>query len=171
MSETLARKDVAEAWGVKRQWIDQLVNAGRLITDDEGRIDAAHAAEVRATMDPEHMARYRLNQAAGGRPEADPLQEVTAKAKTKLALLKAEDAEIELKLKKGALVPKDLVTQQAYTIAKSFASQLQPLPEMLAPELAVLTEPNEIRDRLQKAFDQLLTDLRNGFASLGTPTA
>lgn len=168
MGERIKRKQVAELWGVSRQAIDELVKDGRLIEGADHCIDSDHAAEVRKGMDPEYIARFALSTAA---TKADPktleLNQLSALAKTRLAATKAEDAELELKLKKGALVPKDLVTQQSYTVARMFIQRLQPLPETLAAELVVMTDRAEVRDRLQKAIDQLLEDLRTGMASLG----
>jgi hypothetical protein len=173
MGERLTRGQAALRVGVKRQRIDELIKDGRL-KEEGATVDADELDELWATFDVTYVARDRTNKNKGGAaaaPDADNVRAMKTLnvARALSAKLKAQEAELDFKVKQGQYVPKQLVTQQTYTVLKMLSTRLTAMPRQLAPELALLLHPAEVQDRLSKEVDRLIQDLRDGLADLGKP--
>lgn len=165
MGERLTRAQAARRVGVSRQRIDAIIAEGRL-KEEGATVDADEVDAVWSTIDPDYAARRD----AAAKPAVDPkVAALFNQAKTKKELLRVQELELNLKVKQGAFVPRQLVTQQAYAVSKLVTTKLQNLPRQMAPQLAILLEPAEIEDLLSKEVDKLLQDLRDGLAELGDP--
>lgn len=167
MGERLTRAQAAERKGVSRQRIDELINEGKL-REERATVDADELDELWNTFDVSYTARHHAGKAARAPidEEESRLRKLLNKAKTQDAVLKAQEREIELKVRRGQLVDKQMVTQQAYTVAKKASTQLQNLPRQLAAQLAVLTDPAEVEEVLARSINTIISEIRNELASL-----
>ena len=73
--------------------------------------------------------------------------------------LKIEKAEKELQLKLGTLVELAVIKRQVLAANYTVKNQLLALPDRLAGELAVMTDPHAIRNRLRTSIIETLNEL------------
>ena len=169
MGERLTRGQAALRVGVTRQRIDELIKGGKL-REEGATVDSEELDELWETFSPDHVNRDRNGKemrGGGGAKVPNATAEIYNKAKAKSAIIKSQEAELDLKIKQGLFVSKQAVIQQCYSATKRITSRLQALPRQLAPELALLLSPGEVQDRLSKEIDALLQDLRDGLSDLG----
>lgn len=168
MGERLTRADIAKHFDVSVTRVGQLIGEGRL-TEERATVDLEQAEALWASMDPDYKARAQAQKAA--KETGDKISTAFNAAKARHQVAKAKQAEIDLDKKRGLLVERELVTQQAYTAGKQFHAKLTAIPRQLAPQLALLTNPAEIEQLLTSAIDAAQAEIRNALAELGAPAA
>lgn len=165
MGERLTRAEAAKRQGVSRQRIDELINDGKL-KEERATVDSDDLDALWAAMDPDYVARHRMGKAGKPvDPEAEKLGSLFNKAKTQKEVLRAQELELNLKIKRGQFVDKQQVTQQAFTVAKLVATRLQNLPRQLAPQVAVLLKAEECEEVIAREVARIISDMRDGLAS------
>ncbi len=164
--QRLTRKEAAEHFGVSATRVGELIRDGRL-AEAGATVDLEEAEALWASMDPDYRSRMVSQKAA--KVVSDKINETFNRAKTAKMVAQAQEADLELKIKQGLFVPKQMVTQQAYTAAKQFHTRLTMLPRQLAPQLAIESSPAEIEQMLTSAIDVIVAEIRNALAELGTP--
>ena len=184
--EKMSRKELAQYAGVTPERIRQHIVEGHLTEElvpglghviDKAQADAFFQSQSADHVFRDRAAKQRNGESAGeegGAPDAGAKGPADYKAgrmlnfaKAKTAKIKADLAELELKEKRGSLVERSLVQQQAFTLAKLIVQAFTVMPEKLAPELAILTDIDEVRERLQVELAGVIKELNEGFEGLG----
>ena len=167
MAERLTRAELAKHFGVSVSRIQQLVGDGRLL-EERGTIDLEQAEQVWDDMDPGYLARVNAQKQ---RKEADgKVSQAFNIAKARKEAAKAQEAELDLKIKQGKYVDRQVVEQQAYAMAKLFLTKCSGIGRQLAPSLALEKDPAKIEHAVQSAIDTAIAEIRNGTAELAGRT-
>lgn len=162
MSKTASRLEYAKLRGVSRQAVDAAVKTGRIAAavGPDGRLDIALAdklwAENTNPVQGEHgHVRKRVKKgqeeiveaakSVGIDPNAPP---PLSESKTLEAAYKARLAQIEYEEKSGQLVEADKVKKEAFRTARITRDAMLAIPDRLAAELAGITEPFVIHQKL-----------------------
>lgn len=177
MGERLNRAQAAERQGVRRQRIDELIAEGKLTerNDSDGQGNYLDSDEIDAAwagFDPDMVQRAALAKTLNGKgadKAADPnaaqgaqVARVMAQAKAKAQVLKANDLEMDLQIKRGMWVLREAVVQQAYTAANMLSHRLHAAVQQLAPQVCVITDPGEAQELLNRILiEGILVDYRN----------
>jgi hypothetical protein len=154
-----SQADFARLHGWGRSYVTALKHAGRLVLNDGGQVDVqASLARIQATTE-------RPEQASA--PAVPPAVRVDRDRKE---FYDAENARLDLEERLGKLVRADQVLEAVADAGALFASQLDSLPDRLAPQIAALgSDEARIRallvDTLESARHDLVTRLRARSAS------
>lgn len=167
MGERLTRAEAAEQLDVSRQRVEELIKEGRLPEQHEAGagyfIDSEDVGRVAATLDIDKKR-------PASKPASDPQLELIARqsnlAKAKSAILKSQDQELELQIKKREYVPRSRVQAHAMSAGKLLTQRLQAACQQLAPQVCVLKTQEEALDLLKRVLlDGVLADFRNDIAT------
>ena len=148
---------VAQVFGLTVRRIQQLTQDGILVTEADGK---------RRVYDlPDTVQRYiryvseRLNAKSGiGAAEIERRKEL---AEAELKEAKAEIASLDLKELWGKMHRSEDVEQKTMELVYAIRAMLQALPGRLAMDLAAITKPAEVSERLKTEINHVLSQLSN----------
>lgn len=162
MAKTASRAQYAKLRGVSRQAVDAAVKTGRIAAAvlEDGKLDVDLADKLwaentnpvvgehghirkRKQKDVESILNVVID--AGIDPNAPP---PLAESKTLEAAYKARLAQIEYEEKSGKLVDAEKVKKEAFRTARITRDAMLSIPDRLAAELAGITEPFVIHQKL-----------------------
>lgn len=182
-SQLLSPRAFGAALGVKRQAVQQAIQAGRLreaVTRDERtgfwRIDLEKGrAEWEAWADPAKRPKGRKPagrpaQASRGTPSlferetpddrARKRELVThARASTERTMLDAELKRIELEQLRGNLVDRREVQKEGFRLARLVRDRLQAIPDRVAASVAAMDKPAQVHEVLAAEIAKALESL------------
>ena len=169
----LRQKDFAAHIGCKPGYITNLKQDGRLVMRDDGLVLVAESiARIEATRDPakravaaRHAAERGAALAAAGegdRPTEDPdtlANPDYQQARAKREHYAAEREEMRYRQEAGELLVATEVEGQLATILTELRTRLEALPDTLGPQLAPLTDEQQVRTRLAEEIELALGDV------------
>ena len=148
---------VAQVFGLTVRRIQQLTQDGILVTEADGK---------RRVYDlPDTVQRYiryvseRLNAKSG--IGAAEIERRKALAEAELKEAKAEIASLDLKELWGQMHRSEDVEQKTMELVYAIRAMLQALPGRLAMDLAAITKPAEVSERLKTEINHVLSQLSN----------
>jgi excisionase family DNA binding protein len=168
MGERRTRAEAAEQLGVTRQRVEELIKAGRLPEQYETGaghyIDSDDVERARASLDVDKKTAQ-----ASSKPAIDPQVEMLHRqhnlAKTKSAILKTQELELDLSIKKGEYVASAMVRATGTMAGKMLAQRLGAACQQLAPQVCVLKDQEAALALLRRVLiDGVLADFRNDIA-------
>ena len=170
----LTPKQFAEHLGVKPGYVTRLKADGRLVlTDDRKRVRVAESvARIHATRDPARASKLDTeappasgtNDPAGaGLEQRHDFQDARAKREH----YAAESAELEFRRAAGELMEAALVTATVADAVVTLRGRLETLPDLLAPQIAALSDEQAIRATLAEHVEHMLGELAAHFGKLG----
>lgn len=144
--------------GCGRSWVTELKKQGRLVLDSEGRVLVeASKARIAASNGADERAAVTT-------PKLKDARERKENAEANLK-------EIELAERMGKLMPADQVISAVASAAVTLRTRLESLPDVLAPQLAAMTDEQEIRALMADQVEHLLAELSAGFESVAKVAA
>lgn len=178
MTKTANRAEYAKLRGVSRQAVAAAIKSGRITAAvlDDGTIDIALAdklwAENTNPVQGEHghiSKRKNKNEdeliEAARSVGVDPLHPPTlAESKTLEAAYKARLAQIEYEQKSGQLVDAEGVKKEAFRVARITRDAMLAIPDRLSAELAGITEPFVIHQKLMAEIRSAIEEVSKGCA-------
>lgn len=175
MAELISQSEYARRKDVSRQYINRLVQQGKIPTDEEKRIDPDIADAVLAQLaDPAR----RLNGDAEDEYEPVPADDYEednaggapvnghtsfAKFRSAREAYQAKLSQLDYEERSGKLVKKDDVEREAFDIARQLRDRFLSIPQEVAGTLVGMTDEREIakflrskiRDALMEAADDV----------------
>lgn len=118
---------------------------------DASLADAQWAGNTNAAPPPDPSARNMPHPAGGGPSMAD--------AKRMRAIYQAERERLAVMREKGELILADTVKAEAARLARQVRDLLLMIPARCAAQAAALTDPEEVRDLLEREIEQALRGL------------
>ena len=176
MKKTANNAEYAKLRGVTKQAVGAAIKSGRIAAavGEDGRLDVALADKLWAeNTNPSqgahgHMRRRRKKDAeeileaavaVGIDPNAPP---PLMESKTLEAAYKARLAQIEYEQKSGQLVDVDGVKKEAFRTARITRDAMLAIPDRLAAELAGITEPFVIHQKLMTEIRAAIEEVSKG---------
>lgn len=188
MSQKLSQAEFARHLGVRRSYVTQLKQTGRLVIDENGLIDVdASTARIAATADPgkQAVAARHAQQRGGELPSApladnaperapESLEEPEApgtpdyqKARARKEEANAQLAEIEVAKQAASLFDASEVIAAVADAGAIFRTSLDSRRPLLVSQLAVLSDEAEVRLLLEEQDEYLLTELAAKLTTAG----
>lgn len=167
MPELITPTEYARRRGVSHVAVGKAIKKGRIstVTGENGRkmIDPAVAdIQWARNTDPQQSARANAQKAAYTPPPAGADAgngSAYWDARTRRETADASRAELELRKLEGELVERRRVEAAAAGIGRMLRDAVLGVPTKLAPDLAHLTDPWEIEQRIAAALRQVLDDI------------
>lgn len=172
---TLTQKAFAEHIGCRPSYITKLKQDGRLVIGDDGLVRVAESiARIEATRDPAKRAvaerhaaaRGATLQAAAGegadKPAEDPATLANPDyqaARAKREHYAAEREEMRYRQEAGELLVAVEVEGEVATILTELRTRLEALPDTLGPQLAPITDEQQVRTRLAEEIELALAEV------------
>ena len=150
MADLLNTEQMAVLLDLSPQRLRELTRRGVTPKAGHGRYDPA--ATVPA------YCRHIREQAAGRAAAGEGLDLVEERAK--LARVQRLEGELRIAEKRRALVPAAEAEEQGRRLAGIIVSALGNLPDRLADELAGMTDPHRMANRIREETDALIQDIR-----------
>lgn len=156
------QSEFARQQGFSRQYVRKLINSGIVALETDGRIDPAKAKNaIDAIRNP---AKNLQRKGRPADPVADPagdasLNQLLLRSRIKESVERSYVAELRRKEREGELVDVAAMERLWAITAQTVRDGLLSLPELLAHELAAITDPAQVRDRLRAGFVKLLQEL------------
>lgn len=172
---TLTQKAFAEHIGCRPSYITKLKQDGRLVIGDDGLVRVAESiARIEATRDPAKRAvaerhaaeRGATLQAAAGegadKPAEDPATLANPDyqaARAKREHYAAEREEMRYRQEAGELLVAVEVEGEVASILTELRTRLEALPDTLGPQLAPITDEQQVRTRLAEEIEMALGEV------------
>ena len=182
MTEKLSKGDFAKKIGVSNSQISQLINAGRVVLDGEGKyakvlVDESIALiESTKDLSKKGVADRHANERAektGEPQQTTPQIEESGKASSVYQQSKAMRekynamlAKLEFEKAIGKVLDLNDVTLAISRAATDLRGQLETLPDRFAAQFAAENDPAKIRLQAAETIEHLLTGLEKHFKKL-----
>jgi hypothetical protein len=175
MSKFISQAEYARQKDVSRQYINKLVQAGRIPTDEKKRIDPDIADAVlvqdadpaRRLNDPEYESESIIEQ------DSDVGSSVSATGHTPFAKFRsareayqAKLAQLDYEERAGQLLKKAEVERETFDVARQLRDRFLSLPQELSGTLVSLTDEKEIKKYLRAKIRDTLMEVADD-VSLG----
>jgi hypothetical protein len=186
MMNELNQKQFAEAQGWSRSYVTELKQAGRLVITANGKVNVeASLLLIKQSEDPNRddvRNRHAGNRGQGAgsekpaaaekpKKEKDPNQVTFAEARARKEHFLAEQAQLDFEKSSGKLVEMEAVRNAGADIGAQLRATLENLPDQLSPELAPITDPDQMHAVLVEKFQDVLTGLSARIAQSIAKTA
>ena len=163
MPEFVSQAEYARRKDVSRQYINKLVQTGRIPTDEKKRINPDVADEVlRLDADPARKLTEEDDD-AGVDLETSPAGDSEMVSFTRIRTAKegfnAKLAELDYRQKAGQLVRVDEVEKETFETARLVRDRFLALPQEVAGALVNLNDENEIKKFLRLKIRDVLVDV------------
>ena len=169
--ELISQREYARRRSISNVAVNRAVKAGR-ITLVDGKIDPVLAdrqwAENTDPSTPKNRVTGKPKQVRGkdevsapmdlGSPETSPSTGY-AKARAVREVYNAQNAKLDLDLKRGELVRADEVRIAAFSMARKTRDQLIALPERLSTLLAATEEASEVHKILEEEIERICLEI------------
>lgn len=182
--ESLKLREFAARMGWRPSYVTQLKADGRLVLSADGRVLVAESiARIRETADPAKFAVAAHHAAKRGEGTAPASTEAPitppapaesdlaensnyqiSRAKREHFLAKA--AERDYLISMGQLLPADQVLAALIDAIATLRKGLEAVPDILAPQLAPVTDENTTRSMLADAIEHALEDTARQFTRI-----
>lgn len=172
--DEMTQRAFAEHIGKRPSYITELKQAGRIVMSADGRrVMVAESLErIEATKSPDkaHVAE-RHAQARGDEPavEETAADASYAESRARRENFQAKLAELEYRRQAGELVELAAVQATVADICTVLRSGLETLPDVLAPQIAPVTDESIVRARLAEEVELLLGQVEHRVAEIGRP--
>lgn len=154
--------DYARHRKVDRSYINRLAKRGILVL--RGKLVDVAASDAVLDDKPVDVGAREPTPAAQPRPASEAVAAPTgssfAQARTAEMVFRARLRKLEFETRTGRFLSADEVKVKWYTICRQIRDKLLALPAKLAPQLAALSEPAEIRDLLDLEIIAILKALQ-----------
>jgi phage terminase Nu1 subunit (DNA packaging protein) len=174
VAEKITRAEYARRRGWSRAYVTQLVQAGRLLLDEGGRLDPDEAdAALAAARDPSthpqstagahlagEMAAPGLGRGRGA--EGASAGPTYMQARTLREAYQAKLAELEYRERSGQLLDRAAAEAESLALGRELRETLLVLPPRLAQALAESSDPHECEAILEAALLEALETLASG---------
>ena len=173
MAELISQSEYARRKDVSRQYINRLVQQGKIPTDESKRIDPDIADTVLAQLaDPAR----RLNGNADDENEPVPVDDYDeenagspsvnghtsfAKFRSAREAYQAKLAQLDYKEREGKLVKKDEVEREAFDISRQLRDRFLSIPQEVAGTLVGMTDEKEIAKFVRSKIRDALMEAAN----------
>lgn len=177
MAELVSQSEYARRRDVSRQYVNKLVQQGRIPTDEKKRIDPDTADAVlqmdadpaRRLNDPEQEnvpdpANSFEEEAAGG---ASGGHTSFARFRSAREAYQAKLAQLDYEERAGQLLRKSEVERETFDVARQVRDRFLALPQELAGALVKLADENEIKKYLRAKIRDTLMEVADD-VGLGT---
>lgn len=176
----LSRQEAASYLGVSASQIDNLVHRRQIERAGRGKFEQFELDRYKAGISPAHKMTQEVVKASGGQRNSKQAQDgsngssavnpqsgsVLLAARTKNEVLKAQKAELDYLREKGDLIEREVVKQQCAAISRILANALRAMPRRVSGEIAILTDPKEVKDLLDTEIGNALEEAQNALAAL-----
>ena len=158
-------REFADHLGITPGYVSKLKKAGRLVLQGKRIVVDASKARIDATSDPareyvkEHNAAERARKASD---PATPAETSYASARARRELALAEQAELDLRKRKGELCDVQEVERAFQALAVQVRTKFEALPDRTAPEVTALQDEARTHALLAEAVEDILADLAAG---------
>ena len=175
MTNEVTRAEFARLRGIKPSYVTELAKAGRLVlTDDGKRVRVAESiASIEATRDPSKQAvadRHAAGRAAQSDAPADEPESISnpdyQAARAKREHYAAEREEMRYRQEAGELLVATEVAGALSSILTELRTRLETLPDTLGPQLAPVTDEQQVRARLADEIEVALGDVAHRFSGV-----
>ena len=182
---TLTQAAFARHLGVVKSYVTLLKQQGRLVMSEDGKVDVAASEEkIKATEDPgkvsvaERHSKNRQVLVSPSNPakteeDEPPVEQGTPdyqKARARKETANADIAEMEARSRAGQLMESALVIAAVADVGATLRTYLQTLPAILAPQLATMSDENQIRLLLNDQIEQALAELSARLSAMAKGT-
>lgn len=154
----LTQAACAKKYNVNRQYISELVKKGKLVLNENNKIDVVLAESFfslsQSKKKEESEKRVIQSTTASLSDDATMNQVLTYKYK-----IEAQTKEIELLKKKNQLLDKDMILQEISKIGNKLKEGLLAIPSRISSELAQESDSKTIYNRLNKEIRKTLDDI------------
>jgi len=159
----MSQADYARHRNVNRSHISRLAKRGILVM--RGKLVDVAASDAVLDDKPVDQVLPDAHAAAPSRPAADAGGPVAqpgnfAQARTAEMVFRARLRKLEFETKSGRFLSSDEVKVKWYTLVRQIRDKLLAIPAKLAPQLAALSDPAEIRDLLDAEIIAILKSLQ-----------
>lgn len=171
----LTQKAFAEHIGCRPSYVTKLKKDGRLVIGDDGLVRVAESiARIEATRDPAKRAVAERHATERGAALQAPAGEGTDKATEDPAVLAnpdyqaarakrehfaAEREEMRYRQEAGELLVAVEVEGEVASILTELRTRLEALPDTLGPQLAPITDEQQVRTRLAEEIEMALGEV------------
>lgn len=150
----VSQAEFARLIGVGRSYVTSLKNSGRLVLDQNGKV---LVEESKAS-----MAR------SNGAPErAAVVEPVFSEARDRKEHYAAELARMDYEERCGKLMQANDVISIVSSALVSLRTQLESFPDLMAPQLASISDEQRIRAMMADSIEALLAELSHQLARIG----
>lgn len=171
---SLTQKQFAEHIGCRPSYVTKLKQDGRLVIGDDGLVRVAESiARIEATRDPAKRAvadrhateRGAALQAPAGEVEKAPEDPATLAnpdyqaARAKREHFAAEREEMRYRQEAGELLVAVEVEGEVASILTELRTRLEALPDTMGPQLAPITDEQQVRTRLAEEIEMALGEV------------
>ena len=168
--ELISQREYARRKGISNVAVNRAVKAGR-ITLVDGKIDPVLAdrqwAENTDPSTPKNSITGKPKQVRGKDEVSKPMdlgEETStspsyAKARAAREVYNAQNAKLDLDIKRGTLVRADEVRIAAFNMARKTRDQLIALPERLSTVLAATEEAGEVHKILEEEIERICLEI------------
>lgn len=161
-AELISQSEFARRLGVSRQYIYKLVKNGKIKRVD-GKIDFEESSKALENLsDPTRTKPSKKDDdepPSNTTPPKAGQPPTFGEAKTMREVYAARLAKLRYEQESGSLVNRKDVEDRARDIAASVKINLMSLPSKLMEELAVISDPREINNILDKEIRMLLSEM------------
>lgn len=166
-SATLTQREFAKHLGMAPSYVTQLKKDGRLVMES-GRVRVAESlARIEATADPAKAPVADRHAAARAGEAAEPERRDYQDARAKREHYAALQAELDYRKAAGELLEAAAVVATLADILAVLRSGFESFPDILAPQLAPVTDESLVRARLADEVEILLGQVSERFAEMG----
>jgi phage terminase Nu1 subunit (DNA packaging protein) len=168
VAERITRAEYARRRGWSRAYVTQLVQAGRVALDGEGRLDPDEAdARLAAGRDPSVTNAKGPAGASGliGTPPPPDRGDgvpTYMQARTLREAANAKLAQLEYRERSGQLLDRTAIESEALALGRELRESLLVIPPRLAQALAESADPHECETLLEAAIVEALEALADG---------
>ncbi len=161
----------AKRLGVTRGYINKLKDSGRLVITEASLVDVeASLAAIQATQDPSKPSNVFPNPVTE-KPAETPQETADGRMSYQTArTVKEKYAALSAKLAYEQACEKLLVTADVLAVIAdatvTLRTRLESFPDLLAPQLAAISDEQQIRGMLAEEIEVLLADLSAHFGKL-----
>ena len=154
MSATLSQADFARKIGVARSYVTALKKSGRLVMTDDGLV------AVEASM-------ASIAKTAGAPERAAVVMPDSSDAREKKDHYSAELSRLDYDERCGRLMVAEEVKAVIANAATTLRTRLESLPDQLAPQLAAVSDEQQVRAMLADAVEIALGEMAEAFGKVG----
>lgn len=151
---SLSQSDFARHIGVARSYVTALKKSGRLVLDDDGKVLVGPSMEI-------------MSRTSGAPERAAVVKADYSDSADKKNYYAAELARLDYEERCGNLMPADDVKSAIADAATTLRTRLESLPDQLAPQLAAISDEQQVRAMLADAVEMALGEVAERFAGVG----
>lgn len=158
MKKEYTQSEIARMYNRKRQQISQWVKEGKLLLNDNKKIDLEHAEQFFKVID--SLSNKKEQDSNKDKTKASVDEDATLNQilmyKNKVEALSKE---VDLQKKRNELIDKQEVLQEVNMIASNLKESLLTIPNRVSPLLAIESDEKKIFNLLNKEIRQTLDNV------------